>query len=113
MRKKFSGFEEELEVTHTKGSGPGGQNRNKRMTGVRVRHLPTGITVLATERRSQAQNLSAALERLSEKIESFFHKDLPRHATKPTRGSKVEKKKAKQGRSKIKKMRQRPGDSDW
>lgn len=62
----------ETEITHFKGSGPGGQNRNKRMTGVRVVHLPTQIVAVATERRSQSQNLAAALERLDEKLRQHF-----------------------------------------
>jgi len=34
-------------------SGPGGQHRNKTESGVRLTHGPTGVTVSATERRSQ------------------------------------------------------------
>lgn len=79
--------ESEIEVTHFKGSGPGGQNRNKRMTGVRVQHLPTGIVAVATERRSQAQNLDAALSRLSAKLTVHFFRPKKRVATRKTKSS--------------------------
>lgn len=68
-------------------SGPGGQHRNKTESGVRLLHRPTGVTVTATERRSQAQNRSAALVRLRERLAALSHVPKRRVATRPTRGS--------------------------
>eukprot|EP00962_Isochrysis_galbana_P043702 scaffold16724_cov127-Isochrysis_galbana.AAC.4 len=52
------------EVSHTRGSGPGGQHRNKVSTAVVLKHTPTGISASASESRSQQQNHRAALRRL-------------------------------------------------
>lgn len=68
-------------------SGPGGQHRNKTESGVRLTHRPTGVTVTATERRSQAQNRSVAIQRLRAELERLTFVPKKRTATKPTRGS--------------------------
>lgn len=70
--KRIQINEADIEITHVRGSGPGGQNRNKRMSGVRIKHLPTGLVASATERRSQEQNRTVALERLVCKLEQLF-----------------------------------------
>ena len=59
---------DELEVDVYKSSGPGGQNVNKRMTAVRITHLPTKITVTAQSERSHAQNKEQAMKLLYAKL---------------------------------------------
>jgi hypothetical protein len=54
----------ECEVHFHRASGPGGQNRNKVESAVRLVHRPTGLQVSATESRSQHENRLRALKRL-------------------------------------------------
>ena len=51
-----------------RGSGPGGQHRNKRDSAVRLTHKPTGVVATATERRSQHENRRRAVKRLRKAI---------------------------------------------
>lgn len=51
-------------VDRTRGSGPGGQHRNKTETAIVITHLPTGVRGEASERRSQGENLAQAKFRL-------------------------------------------------
>jgi hypothetical protein len=51
-----------------RGSGPGGQKRQKTSNTVRLTHLPTKLHVVAGESRSQAENKMRALRRLRLKL---------------------------------------------
>ena len=73
---KFSKLEEkniiipdaDLKIEFSKSSGPGGQNVNKRDTAVRIVHLPSNISVHASNERSQEQNRERAISILRAKI---------------------------------------------
>jgi hypothetical protein len=53
---------------HYRGSGPGGQKRNKTSNGVRLVHEPTGLIATATEARSLKENRIHAIHRLQLKL---------------------------------------------
>ena len=98
---------EEIRVETFKSSGPGGQHKNKRETAVRVRHLPSGVTALATEHRSQARNKVLALRRLELKVQALGKKKRPRIPTSIPSASKEHILEAKRHRAQIKRWRKR------
>lgn len=67
-------LEGDIEWTYMRGTGPGGQNRNKLETACRARHRPTGIVVRCESERKREQNKRRARDILQEKIRRIVSK---------------------------------------
>ena len=97
----------EIELRASRSSGPGGQHAN--VTASRIEavfdvrastalseaqrrrvaaRLGPVVRAVAQDARSQARNRELALERLRSRLEQALHVRRPRHATRPTKGSK-------------------------
>lgn len=124
--------DDELTWRFTGSGGPGGQHANTSNTKAEVRFDIAGspslgprqkqrlleklgpvVRVAASDRRSQAQNRTLALERLRDKLADALKVEAPRHDTRPTRSSKVRRVEDKRKRSDVKRSRsQRPSLDD-
>lgn len=103
--------DDEIDIERICRSGPGGQHRNRKATGVRITHLPSKMVVMSTNHRSQKQNLDEALKALKLKLMARLKKPKKRLKTKPTKSSvdrrmvskkrQGEKKKSRRIKSKI------------
>ena len=76
----FSLTAKDFDWEYTKGSGPGGQNRNKRETAVKCIHRPSGAVGQSCEERSQRQNREKAFERMAatDKFKSWHKRESAR-----------------------------------
>lgn len=125
----------ELSWRFSRSSGPGGQGVNTADSRVELmwdaaasavlsdvqrerivdrlggRFVDGVLTIAASEHRNQLRNRDAARARLAALVaEAVRPPAPPRRATKPTRGSKERRLQAKQRRTDVKRMRQRPTD---
>ena len=64
-------LEREVVTERFRSGGPGGQHRNVTESAVRLRHLPSGVRVLAADSRSQHRNRETAFARLIAKLEEL------------------------------------------
>ena len=63
--------EDDIRYETLRASGPGGQHVNKTKSAVRAVHIPSGISVVASDQRSQWQNKKLATERLLVKLTAW------------------------------------------
>jgi peptide chain release factor 1 len=68
----------DLEITSTFSSGPGGQHMQKNATAIRIVHTPTGMMVNVQSERSQTQNKRVALSILQARLQEI--EDAKQHA---------------------------------
>ena len=100
-------LKKEIKIYYYKSRGPGGQRKNKKETAVKIYHIPTGITVRATEFRSQARNKELALERLIEKLKELKKPKKVRIPTSKPKEAKEKQIEEKRKRSEKKRMRRK------
>ena len=98
----------ECRVDTLRAGGKGGQHQNVTDSAVRLTHLPTGIAVIARERRSQHRNRQIALYRLRRRLEERLAKKPKRIPTRVPRAQKRKRLEAKRRRSQVKRLRRRP-----
>ena len=63
----------DLNVETMRGTGPGGQHRNRTDSACRITHIPTGISAYADE-RSQAHSRRSAMKDLENKLREITEK---------------------------------------
>ena len=97
----------DIKIEFFKSSGPGGQHKNKRFTAVKITHLSTGISAVATEQRSQAQNRTIALQRLRRKVERLTRKKKKRIPTRMPKALKERILESKKRRGQKKRLRRK------
>jgi hypothetical protein len=71
----------QCDVDTYRASGPGGQKRNKTSSAVRLRHVPSGLIVIAEESRSQHENKAKALRRLRQALYLKLRRPRPEDKT--------------------------------
>ena len=119
----------EIELRASRSSGPGGQHAN--VTASRIEavfdvaasaalsdeqkrrvmaRVGPRLTAVAQDSRSQSRNRELALERLRGRLSAALAVPRSRRATKPSRGAREERLRAKRRRSDTKRTRRRP---DW
>lgn len=98
-------LQKEVIIEPYRAAGPGGQRKNKKETAIRLTHVPSGITVVASERRSQAMNREVAFERLLSKLSELNRPRKRRVQTKPSASAIRAKGEEKEKRSRKKELR--------
>lgn len=66
----------DLKIQAYRGSGAGGQHRNKTDSAIRMTHIPTGIVIHSESQRSQWQNRQEAERELKRRLTEYSEEKL-------------------------------------
>ena len=92
--------------------GKGGQHQNRTESGVRLRHIPSGVVVESRRERSQYMNKKICLANLRLKIDRLNYRAPKRKATRIPRSVKLKRLADKTHRAQKKETRSRPTRDD-
>lgn len=83
----------DFDVTPVRGSGPGGQHRNKVSSGIRMKHRASGAVAEATDDKSRLINERNAFKRCiaTKEFQAWFRTALAIAQGQPTIADRVEK----------------------
>jgi protein subunit release factor A len=98
----------QCDVTTFRATGPGGQGVNTTDSAVRMKHRPTGVTVVCRRERSQHQNREECLRRLRAKLVALAETPAERVATRTPRSARRRRLETKARTAGVKRQRRRP-----
>ena len=64
----FQATKKDFRIDTFSSGGPGGQHQNKTQSGVRITHVPSGLSAECRETRSQGENRKRAFRKLTQKL---------------------------------------------
>lgn len=102
----------DCEVQVFRATGPGGQGVNTTDSAVRMTHVPTGITVVSRETRSQHRNRQICLQKLMQILKRRAQPPRVRKKTKVPRAARERRLADKRRRSVLKRSRGSVG-GEW
>ena len=119
-KKELAITPKDIEISYFSG-GPGGQNVNRNLTGVRlIYHIPfeylnafqktRQLVTRSMNQRSREQNLKEAFDQLAEKLKRYFYLPPKRKGTKIPKKSKEKRLQSKKMRGKLKQGRKKVTD---
>ena len=112
MKKKYltdkKSLDRDTKLEFRRASGPGGQRRNRRETGVRLRHIPSNIVVVADELASQARNRMVAFQRLKTRLVKLNKPRKQRIPTTPPPSAEEKRIRTKHWKTRKKELRKPP-----
>lgn len=77
----------DLRIEFYRGSGKGGQHRNKTDSACRITHIETGVSAQAEDERSQHMNRRLAFRRLAAKLVPMMKAEITKNDVKAKRST--------------------------
>lgn len=74
--EKYCYTKKDFKLEWFSGTGPGGQNRNKVQTCVRVTHIPSGLKAISQTERTRQANLKYAFQTLGKRVKDWIETEI-------------------------------------